>query len=452
MHAELPLRGLGKAILSALGLILACAILGVTLLAAVYTLPRERMRDHVIASAVAIQSESGYPRLIKDWPITMLDTYTDTIMLLAAAEGKLPAYVGKPLREVAEVPREVYFGGDWLIAHFDAYAKAGLPVNGGTVATYPRYWHGYLLFLKPLLMLFDYQQLRLLNMIAQMFLLFAVLYAMTKRLGLRYAVALLAGVVCLIPPALAMSLQFSTCYYIAMLSILAILRWDTWLQSGWRCCLAFCCIGILTNYFDYLTYPLITWGVPVCVFLLTQQDAGWKKALTITAATGAFWLMGYALMWVSKWGFATLVTGQNAFLDAFSAISDRTSLTVANGQLPIGDITRWKTVTVLIGMLKRRPFLLLAAAILLGTGIAVLRKQLVYAKDGLQMIPGFLLVACGPLVWYCVLPNHSYIHYFFTYRTLVISVFALLCAFMHLFANGMHRELCMRKTNVTAPL
>lgn len=38
----------------------------------------------------------------------------------------------------------------------------------------------------------------------------------------------------------------------------------------------------------------------------------------------------------------------------------------------------------------------------------------------------FLLIAIIPFVWYMVLANHSYVHYWFTYRELAIFIFAIL--------------------------
>jgi hypothetical protein len=38
----------------------------------------------------------------------------------------------------------------------------------------------------------------------------------------------------------------------------------------------------------------------------------------------------------------------------------------------------------------------------------------------------FVVIALYPFVWYFVLKNHSYIHNFFTYRNLSITVLSLL--------------------------
>jgi hypothetical protein len=46
-------------------------------------------------------------------------------------------------------------------------------------------------------------------------------------------------------------------------------------------------------------------------------------------------------------------------------------------------------------------------------------------KRIIEVIP-VLLCAAYPVIWYFVLANHSEIHYYFTYRSLEVSVFAVL--------------------------
>ncbi len=40
-------------------------------------------------------------------------------------------------------------------------------LQGAEVINYPRYWHGYLIILKPIMVLLNYQQLRIVNFILQ---------------------------------------------------------------------------------------------------------------------------------------------------------------------------------------------------------------------------------------------------------------------------------------------
>lgn len=380
-------------------------------------------------SAALIAYESGYPRVIEGWHVSMLDNFTDTVMLLTAIGEEPDAGI---LVQAADAPRPLYTGGSWLINHIDALAKDGMPQDAPQT-TYPRYWHGYLAVLKPVLLAFDYPQIRILNMIVQAFVLLAVTVLMLRRAGITYTVALTAGILCLTPVAIPLSMQFSTCCYVMLGALLFLLRRYEWLQQKDRGALFFCFIGIVTNYFDLLTYPIVTLGVPLTVYLLLQENATIKSSLRTAIVCCAFWGAGYAAMWVSKWALATLITGNNVFADALFSVQERTSLT-GGGELGAGDITRLSTIKALVGMLKRRPYLLMAAGIVTGCAYLVLRGRLaVKATPQAVHVPSFIGIAALPLLWYAVMPNHSYTHYFYTFRGLSVTVFALLsCLFAFL--------------------
>jgi len=100
---------------------------------------------------------------------------------------------------------------DELVAH---YAN-GAPFIG--ISPYYQYWHGYQVIIRPLLSLFSYPMIRVLNGILQtVLLLFLCLLMRRNGLG-RYILPYIASVLMLMPLALAMSLQFSSCYYILTL-------------------------------------------------------------------------------------------------------------------------------------------------------------------------------------------------------------------------------------------
>ena len=58
---------------------------GFLLICIVYMLPSERVSLHVRESGEILEQEKDYPQLIPSSPYTVLDNYTDCIMLLTAA-------------------------------------------------------------------------------------------------------------------------------------------------------------------------------------------------------------------------------------------------------------------------------------------------------------------------------------------------------------------------------
>lgn len=93
--------------------------------------------------------------------------------------------------------------------------------------------------------------------------------------------------------------------------------------------LLFLITGMVTSYVDLLTYPLITLGLPMMVFLLRWQenDGTWRKKLLYFMGNSMFWGIGYALMWGSKWILNSIFTNGNIFENVRTEIEIRLSNT-----------------------------------------------------------------------------------------------------------------------------
>ncbi len=93
-----------------------------------------------------------------EYKMTQLDNVTDGYMLLEAM------FSGEddPVRNAMNNPYTVYEGGNPdKAAVLESHNTEGASGRG----EYGRYWHGYLLFLKPLLSFFEVSDLRIMNMI-----------------------------------------------------------------------------------------------------------------------------------------------------------------------------------------------------------------------------------------------------------------------------------------------
>ena len=51
-------------------------------------------------------------------------------------------------------------------------------------------------------------------------------------------------------------------------------------------------------------------------------------------------------------------------------------------------------------------------------------------KNVIDILP-ILVISIYPILWYIVLANHSYMHFWFTYRSLGVTVFAVLSFMMY---------------------
>ncbi|MBO5039324.1 MAG: hypothetical protein J6C85_07735, partial [Alphaproteobacteria bacterium] len=63
------------------------------------------------------------------------------------------------------------------------------------IINHPRYWHGYLVFLKPLLLFFDIQNLRTINFVTQNILLLLVIFLLYRHTNFKYTLSFVLAVV-----------------------------------------------------------------------------------------------------------------------------------------------------------------------------------------------------------------------------------------------------------------
>ena len=409
--------GEGVKTLLRFGLNLLLAVLGGTaLLLAVFALPSdEAVEEHMHASAEILEREGMHPNLYP-WCLSRLDNYTDAIMLMNAADDTDESTVRRAMlvyRGKYDKDREPDPCQDFV----DHYGR-GESFDGKE--SYSRYWHGYLLFLKPLLRWMDYAQIRTLNGILQTAVLLWLLWLLRKRGLGRYILPMVLSVGMLMPVALARSLQFSDCYYLLMLGSIALLRHFPGKDPKRVLGTVFLNLGISVAYFDFLTYPLATYALPMAVALLLMDDASTEEKLCAVIRCGIAWGLGYAGMWSGKWVMAALTTGDSTFASAAEAIALRLSDVDVDG---VTQCTVVGTIFSNFAIFCFTPVLAAVCFVFIRRLPGKMKKQ-----DGMGQILPFVLLALLPFLWYAVLKNHSAIHFCFTNKALMASVFSALAA------------------------
>ena len=114
--------------------LIVAAGLGTLLLWAVYCLPIDSIEQHVRSSAVTIQEEGVYPRLYS-WCHSKLDNWTDSIMLLEAADATDASALEKAMLAYRGTIDDSN-PAETLIAHYIQN------VEFTRTTDYARYWHG----------------------------------------------------------------------------------------------------------------------------------------------------------------------------------------------------------------------------------------------------------------------------------------------------------------------
>lgn len=408
-----------KFLLSLLVRILIAALVGALLLTAVYLLPTAPMEANLADSAATFESEGTYPVLFS-WCTSQLDNYTDAIILQNAAHNSGAG----PLTQAMAVQRHAIGGlnpAESLVQH---YAHG---VEFDAEEPYYQYWHGYLLYAKPLLMLLNYDGIRVVNTVVQLTLLALLVFLLWKKDMKRYILPFLIAIAFLMPAAMAKSLQFTSCYCIFMAGSIALLLMKDRLEA--KEAYIFLTLGIATAYFDFLTYPMATLGVPAVIYCCMRRRTTVGETLFKGIKLCFSWGVGYIGMWASKWILGSIVIGGNVLTAATEALTERSSLTGAQGDNPV--LNLYVSLMVNVKSFIMTPVTLVMAVVvtvLLVLLILAIRKHKPAFIDLVRGVFPFLVLACLPPVWYLATTNHSIIHHWFTNKALIATVLAALCA------------------------
>ena len=401
----------------------ASVVAGFLLLLLVHLLPTDKMQENVYWSKDTILAEFEDQLVIDGYESTMTGSFTDCLMLHhaiykseehSALEQSMRMYRSESCPEGGDA----WWAGQSLVDYLDG---AQQPKE----AQYPRYWHGYLVFLKPLLMLTSLNGIRMMNVMGMTVLLGAVLLicGYTKKIGL--GVAYLAALPFLYYGTSFASLSLSICFYIAFGSVLGVLLmkkkeyWPLW----------FLATGIATAYFDFLTYPLVTLCFPLCACLYISES-GVKNKWETAFACLLEWGVGYAVMWGSKWILSDLMTGGSTVSDAFATIFTRAGSAEGSGRF--GGFVQ--VVQSNLAPFMNLSFVLFMLAVLVCLIWFLVRRERTWLKTKLQFIAKLqqmsvlLGVAVLPFVWWFVMQNHSQEHWAYTCRNFAIVVLAVVAA------------------------
>ena len=406
-------------------IVVLCVLIGIGLLTVVYCIPTETINKNLIISADILEKEGLYPVLDSNTSST-LDNYTDSLMLHTAGYN----ITKSPLVEAVLINRlECVDNISPLNSLLCDIKDTGQPME---IISYSTYWHGYLVFLKPLLTLFSYQQIRFINTIIQCLLLVVLFSLMIKnKMHLYIAPTLLLfgfqGMASTF-----LSLQFSNVFYIYVVGlILLLLFYKNWKNTS-KILIYFTLLGAITAYLDLLTYPLVTFGVPVVLLLVLEKKLNLFSQIRTVISSGFAWLLGFAGMWIGKGAIGSLITGNNIFAEMFSSVKFRTTGSAGNKT-----VSFYSAIGSNILGFFRSNFLIFAVLFCLLFFFLIL-FQYIKTKQANHILKnlGFILICIAPVCWYIVLKQHSYIHYWFTCRELLISLFSITTMLVKIYIEG----------------
>lgn len=404
------MQGMKKLFSSIALLYIALLALFTVLIIAVHLIPSSAIEPQFQRSVDIFAAEGDYPYKSFLGDRVMVDNYTDAYMHNVA-------YCADASRPVDAAMRNYRYRDNVEMNVSMRHLASGKLLN--EPFEYGKYWHGYLVFLRPLLTVMDYGQIRILNGIILAALLLVTLVLLARRLSVGVALCLVVSMLLVHSAVLAWSLQYSTCYYIALVGMIALLGFKGLTATRHRLLLCFFAIGASTAFFDFLTTPVVTLGLPLTVVVLLDEK---RSTLRLVIALCATWLVGYGLMWASKWLMAILLAGYNPLEEASNSIRLQS---VGKGNQPV-----WAFWQKMLDMFAERWSLLSPKGLFRWALIAVLAVPALFAPKGrfaFSRYTALLFVAMLAPLWYFAVARHSYTHFIITSRTLLVWWFAVLC-------------------------
>ena len=289
---------------------------------------------------------------------------------------------------------------------------------------YARYWHGYLVFLRPLLAIFNYSQIRKINAVMQIVVFLILLLLMIKnKIGI-YVISFISCYILMCPVALSMSLQNSTVWYISCISCIIYLLWKEKITKYKLHYLLFTIVGMVTSFMDLLTYPIVSLGM-LLLFVLISEELDFKEAVKRILICGICWTLGYGIMWGAKWVIGTLVIGENVIQQALNQASYRSS-NLTWGDVEVSRIGVIKNTLQMFHLPMTKKIILFHGICCLSIVLINLKKYHVkeMKKRIMDVLPIYA-VGLMTFVWYLVLTNHTQIHPFLAFRTAFVFIFAV---------------------------
>lgn len=293
---------------------------------------------------------------------------------------------------------------------------------------YLRYWHGSISILRPLLILFNLQQIYIINAIILISLAIVLAILLIKSKLYEMLLAFVVALIMCQPGVVPFCLEYYWTYLIMfVVSIIAIiLEIKNKKTEG-----LFLLTGMVTCFLDFLSTELLTVLIPMMIILvyryknnsITKCSEGIKFIITSLLE----WGFAYIGMWIAKWIIASIVLNVNAFDYVTERALERLDINIIHGSLldvisqnvfalfPLNSEIGIKIVSVIL-------------ISIIPIEIILIRKKEVKSL----WISGLLfIIASIPYLRYIALANHSFLHYFFTFRAQLVSIIAIILAIIY---------------------
>lgn len=202
-----------------------------------------------------------------------------------------------------------YYKGSTESTMNESYAKAvkeELDPND----QYLRYWHGSLVFVRPLLVFLNLEQMKIFHGLEIITLLLILLFMLIKHgynsEALSLGISLITVSIWFVP----LSLEYTRMFLLTLVSSIIAIRFSDSPEKRECIYLLFLFTGMITSFLDFLTTETLTLLIPLLLLARIGRRQG-KTLWKLSLYSDINWGIGYIVTWVSKWLLVYFVLGMN---------------------------------------------------------------------------------------------------------------------------------------------
>lgn len=123
-----------------------------------------------------------------------------------------------------------------------------------------------------------------------------------------------AAVLSMMPMTIALCIQYCAVFYITLIGS-AVIVWKSKDIGTTKMYLLFLLLGMMTSYFDFLTYPLVSLGIPLITALIYAENDKTLMRIFFIIKNSFAWWVGYLGMWGGKWVLGSVLCPESGSLE-----------------------------------------------------------------------------------------------------------------------------------------
>ena len=372
--------------------------------------PGEKIQKNCEKSAMYFKERSLYPNIETGKDHTKLDFYADCILLniVYSIDEKRPFCSVIEDRFYEQENRDI-----------ETSLMKNVFEEVGAESDYSRYWHGSIVFLRPMLCFTDIEGIYRIIGWVFFILLLAIEFLLIR--GKDYEMAVIYPIALWLVSAsvVVRCIEYSVPFLLMQIMIILFLILG---EKRDRIIFCLCAVsGVLVSFMDFLTAETITITVPLFFVWMKRKKTG---SVLFYIKAVCLWGIGYVSMFLTKWGISALFLGRSVLSDtverAIGRMEGTAFFSVAKNIYTLFPISEFTAIGI------KAVCVCLFAGLLAVTAVMI-RQETLRTKE--QTIAGALtpvLFMTVPYLRYVVLGNHSYLHSFFTYRAQLITILVML--------------------------